>query len=79
MPYIYYPLCFQKYTTGVRALIDLSNKVNAMTPIYASKLGLKVYSINIEAQKIDGSTFKIFGMVLASFQVEDKLERVRFF
>ena len=35
--------------------------------------------INVEAQKIDGSTFETFGMVLASFQVEDKLRKARFF
>ena len=50
-----------------------------MTPAYASKLGLQVHRTNIEAQKIDGSTLKTFGMVLASFQVEDKLGRARFF
>ena len=50
-----------------------------MTPGYASKLGQKVYPINIGVQKIDSSTFETFGMVLASFQVEDMLERVRFF
>lgn len=32
VPYIYYPFCFQKDTAGIRALIDSSSKVNAMTP-----------------------------------------------
>ena len=50
-----------------------------MTPGYASKLSLKVRLIDVGAQKINGSIFKTFGMVLASFQVEDKLERPRFF
>ena len=50
-----------------------------MTPAYASRLGLRVQRTNIGAQKIDGSTLKTFGMVLASFQVEDKLGRARFF
>ena len=50
-----------------------------MTPAYTSRLGLQVYRTNIGAQKIDGSTFEIFGMVLASFQLEDKLGRARFF
>ena len=44
-----------------------------MTPAYALKLGLLVHHTNVGAQKIDGSTFGTFGMVLASFQVEDKL------
>ena len=50
-----------------------------MTPGYASKLGLKVRPTNVGAQKIDGSTLETFGMVLASFQVEDKLGRTRYF
>ena len=50
-----------------------------MTPGYASKLGLKVRPTDVGAQKIDGSTLETFGMVLASFQVEDTLGRARFF
>ena len=50
-----------------------------MTLAYASGLGLRVYRIDVGAQKIDGSILEIFGMVLASFQVEDKLGRIRFF
>ena len=76
---IHYPLRFRKDTVGVRALVDLGSKVNAMTPAYAAKLGLQVRKADIGAQKIDGSTLETFGMVLADFQVEDKLGRVRFF
>ena len=50
-----------------------------MNPAYASRLGLRVHRTDIGAQKIDGSTLETFGMVLASFQVEDKLGRARFF
>ena len=50
-----------------------------MTPRYASKLGLKVCPTNIEAQKIDGSTIRMFEMVLASFQVKDTLGKTWFF
>ena len=60
-------------------MIDLGNKVNAITPAYTAKLGLKARYTDTEAQKIDSSIFKIFEMVLASFQVEDKLRRTRFF
>ena len=34
---------------------------------------------NVRAQKIDGSILETFGMVLASFQMEDKLKRAQFF
>ena len=50
-----------------------------MNLVYVSRLGLRVYRTNIRAQKIDGSTLKTFEMVLASFQVEDKLRKIRFF
>lgn len=50
-----------------------------MTLDYLAKLGFKVQLTNIGAQKIDGSAFKIFRMVLASFWVNDKLGRSRFF
>ena len=50
-----------------------------MTSAYASKLGLQVRHTDVGAQKIDGSTLQTFGMILANFQVEDKLGRTRFF
>ena len=46
-----------------------------MTPVYTSKLGFKVHPTNIGAQKIDSTTLKIFKMVLASFQIENKLRK----
>ena len=79
VPFIYYLPCFQKNIVGIEALIDLGSEVNAMTLAYASKLDPKVYHTNIRAQKIEGSTLKTFGMVLASFQIEDKLGRAQFF
>ena len=50
-----------------------------MNPDFARKLGLKVRKTNIGAQKIDGSALEIFGMVIPDFQVEDKINRPRFF
>ena len=46
-----------------------------MTPAYAAVLGLKICSIAVRAQKIDGSFLKTFGIVIASFQDKDKLGR----
>ena len=77
---IYYSVQFQKNKKAtIWALIDSSIKVNAITPAYIAKLGLKVCLINVVAQKIDGLLFKTFGMVIAGFQVEDKLGRIQFF
>ena len=77
--YIYYPILFKKSKIQVQALINFNNKVNAMIPGYVSKLGPKIRFTNVKTQKIDGSTFKTFELVLASFQVEDKFERPWFF
>ena len=46
---------------------------------YKSKLGLKVYHTNVRAQVIDNSTFKISGIVLANFQVDNKIDKAWFF
>ena len=50
-----------------------------MTPAYTAKLGFKSYHTNVGVQKIDSSTLKTFKIVLASFQVEDKISKARFF
>ena len=50
-----------------------------MNPDFVQKLGFKVWKTNIKAQKIDGSILKIFIMVIADLQVEDKISRSKFF
>lgn len=47
VPYIYYPLRFQKNTIDIKALIDSGSKVNAIIPAYALKLGLQVRNTNV--------------------------------
>ena len=80
VPCIHHPEQFWK-NKGVTiwALIDLDSKINVMTPAYAKQLGLQVQKTDIEAQKIDGLLLRTFGMVIAGFQVENKLNRARFF
>lgn len=73
IPFIYYPIQFEK--NKIRALINFDNKVNAMSPGYVSKLGLKMRLNNVKVQKDDGFTLKMFEIVLASFQIKDKLNR----
>ena len=46
---------------------------------YVFKLDLIVRFTNVGVMKIDDFTLKIFRIVLASFQREDKFEKVRFF
>lgn len=47
VPYINYLFYFQKNTTNVRILINLGNKINAMTQIYTAKLDFKMYYTNV--------------------------------
>ena len=77
VPCIHYPVRFQE--KQIRALLDSSSEINAMSPAYAKRLGLKTQKTNVRAQKIDGSALETFGMVIADFQVEDKGGRPRFF
>lgn len=50
-----------------------------MTRSYTIKLGLKVWRTDVRAQKIDGFTLETFAMILANFQVENKLKKAWFF
>lgn len=74
-PCIYYPLRFKKDQTKVQALLDSSNKVNAMTSDYMASLDLKIRPINIKAQKINNSILSIFDIALISFRVNNKLSQ----
>ncbi len=77
MSYIWYPVQFQN--NEVQALIDFDSKVNAITPAYATKLGLTARKTSVRAQKINSSPLDIYGIVLARFLLQDSLIRVRFF
>lgn len=78
--YIYYLLRFQKNNqNNVWALINSGSEINAMTPAYVSKLGFWVCYTNIGVEKIDGSIFETFRIVIASFQVKDSIKKAYFF
>ena len=79
VPGIWYPVWFKKNQDNTQALINLGSEVNAMNPTYTKKLSLRVRQTDIGAQKIDRSYLKAFGMVIASFLLQDKLGKVRFF
>lgn len=58
-----------------QTLINFGSEVNIITWSYTTKLGLKIRTTNVGAQKIDVFTLETFVMTLASFQIEDKLGR----
>ncbi len=47
-----------------------------MTPTYAAELGLTTRKTSVGAQKIDGSLLETYGMVSASFSLQDSLGRI---
>lgn len=79
VPYISYPVQFRKDDNKVQALLDSGSKVNAINAAYAENLSLWIPEINVGIKKIDGSSLHSFEIVIANFQVQDKLRRARFF
>ena len=77
VPCIHYLVRFQE--EQIKALLNNSSEINAMSPTYVKRLSLKTWKTNIGAQKIDGSALETFGMMIADFQVEDKGGKPRFF
>ena len=59
----------------VLALLDFKSEVNAITLAYAAYLGLKVRMTNVGVQKINRSSLATYSIVIAAFQVVDKLNR----
>lgn len=50
-----------------------------MVSAYAKKLGLRIQKMDVGAQKINRYALKTYEMVIAGFQVGDKLGKARFF
>ena len=63
----------------ILVMLESGREVNAMTPDYVAHLGFKLRVTDIGAQKIDESSLATYGMVIAAFQVVDKLGCSRFF
>ena len=79
VPYIRYPITFRKKSVLVSALFDSSSEFNAIHLTFAKELGPSIRPTDVRAQKIDGTTLDIFGIVVAAFSVIDKANQVRFF
>lgn len=70
--YIHYLFYFYKNKKiKIQAPINFNYKINAITLTYVTKLGFKICHINVKAQKINSCIFKIFRIILTSFQVKD--------
>ena len=74
VPCIYYSIQFRKDKyKNILALLDSGNEVNAMTPAYTAYLGLQIGVNDVGAQKIEKSSLATYSMVIAAFQVVNKL------
>lgn len=76
---IQYSIKFKKDDIKIQALIDSNNEVNAIIPTYAAIPELHVCLTNIRASKIDRSILSIYNIVLANFQLKNKLKKRIFF
>ena len=71
---ICYLVQFQKdKNTDILALLNFVGKINAIILAYTAQLGLKVQKTDVGTQKIDKSLLATYGMIIAAFQVVNKL------
>ena len=61
------------------ALLDSGSEVNAIHSTFALELWLPIRTMDVEAQKIDGTMLDTFGIVVVAFSMMDKANQVRFF
>lgn len=76
---IHYLIQFKKNQAKIWILLDFGSKINTITLAYIANLNVKVWLTNVEVEKINGSTFKMFKIVLTNFQIKNKLRKSRFF
>ena len=60
-------------------MLDRESKFNTINSDFAWKLGFKIWKTNVEAQNIDGFVLETFKIIIADFQIKDKISRPRFF
>lgn len=76
--YIYYWIYFWKSKGNIKVLINFGNEVNIINPAYIKKLDFHIWKIDINTQKIDGSSLTIYKIVISRFQILDELDRAYF-
>ena len=69
----------QKDKKTIRVFINFGSEVKAISLVYIVKLDFRVYSIAVGVEKTDSFFFKIFDIVITSFQVFDKFSKIKFF
>ena len=64
---------------SVSALLNSGSELNTINPAFAKELGLAIRPTDVGAQRLNGNTLEIYGMVVLAFWLENKANRVRFF
>ena len=74
VPYICYPMELQKDKGKDELdLFNLGSRENAIILTYTAELSFKRQRLNIKLWKIDGSSSKTYSIVIAIFQILDKI------
>ena len=60
-------------------MINLGSEVNAIHPTFAKQLDLPIKQTDVGVQKIDGTILETHEIVVTTFLVMDKVNRVKFF
>lgn len=63
----------------IQAPINFDSKINIIILVYIAKLRLKIRFTKINVQKINNFILKMFKIILANFQVENKIRKARYF
>ncbi len=74
--YIWYLITFKDQT---KVLLNLRSEVNIISQVFTLYLNLKIEKTNTRIQKIDDTTLKTYKIVIFTFFVLDKDDKVRFF
>ena len=75
--YIHYSIQFYKNWGKIQTLIDFRKKINAIITGYIFKLSFVIKKTNICTQKIDGSTFTAYKIVITGFLLQVKLNKYK--
>lgn len=79
MPFIHYLFCFKKDYHNIKILMNSGSEINAIIPAYTKKLGFQTWKTNLRAQKTDGFSLTLYGIVIVRIQVSNKLSKAHFF
>ena len=67
------------FKNQTKALLDSKSKVNIISQAFIIELGLKIRKTNIDTQKNNSTTLKIYRIIVSIFSISDKDDREKIF